>query len=81
MIKSIITGMQTITPVDVSKLTIPTLIILGEHDKLVPPADSRRFYSALPHHQFVVIDNAAHLVILEQPEKVNRLIEDFLFAH
>lgn len=78
VIKSIISGMKEIPQLDVTMLTIPTDIILGEHDEIVPPAISQQFYSAIPQHQFEMITHAAHMEMLEKPEQINKLMIEFL---
>lgn len=80
LVCSIIKDFPNIKRIDVRKLFIPTLIILGVHDKLILPEYSRLFYQSLPHHQIIAIKHAAHLVILEQPKEVNAAIENFLIA-
>lgn len=78
LIKSLITGMNTIIPADVSQLETPTLLIQGMNDLLVPPVLQDQFYHVIPHLQVCQINDAAHLVLLEQPEKVNQAILKFL---
>lgn len=77
MISGMVRGMQDIPKLDVTMLTVPSLIMLGNDDKLVPPAASRQFYTALPHHRFELIQQAAHLLMLEKPDEVNKLIVEF----
>lgn len=81
VIKGIVTGMQQIPAIDVTMLTVPTLIISGEHDGIIPTVAQQQFYQALPHHEFRVINNAAHLVMLEKPDEVNQYINAFLLEH
>lgn len=78
VIKSIILGMQKIPYVEVNKISLPALVILGEHDRLIPMQQRRAPYQPLPNVKFKEIKNAAHLVMLEQPAEVNLLIENFL---
>lgn len=78
VIKSILHGMRYIPHLDMTMLTIPTCIVLGEHDGIIPPQASRQFYEALPHHQFITFQHAAHMDMLEKPEEFNRVMLDFL---
>lgn len=78
LIKAMIEGMQAIPHLDVTMLSIPTLIICGEHDLLILPEISIDFYQAIPHHNYELIKNAAHLIQLEQPHEVNKLIMNFV---
>ena len=74
VIKSLVTGFLSAPKADVSGLRVPAVMILGEHDKLIPPAVSRQFYDALPDCKTVVMENTSHMAIMERPEKVTELI-------
>lgn len=78
VIKDMLRGMQNIPFVDVSQIKIPTLILAGETDKLISNVNMIAFYENLPQREFAVINNAAHMLMLEQPAEVNALIEKFL---
>jgi pimeloyl-ACP methyl ester carboxylesterase len=78
VIKAMIQGMSTIPIFDITKLKVPTLIIIGESDLLVPPKSIKQFYQAIPNHQFQIIPQASHLVLLEKPDAVNQVIMKFL---
>ncbi len=78
VIKALVNGMESIPLIDIATLTIPTLIITGEHDGIIPPAAQQGFYQAMPHHQFQMIKNASHMVMLEKPQQVNEIILRFI---
>lgn len=59
-------------------ITIPTLAVVGEHDKLTPPHYHESLGEELPQCEVTVIDDAAHLAMLEQPEAFNSAVESFL---
>jgi 3-oxoadipate enol-lactonase len=59
---------------------LPALILVGDKDELTPPADAEAMHRALSGSRLEVIPDAAHLLNLEQPEQVNRLLLDFLDA-
>jgi pimeloyl-ACP methyl ester carboxylesterase len=58
----------------------PTLVLVGEHDAISPPAEMRSLAAALPRAQFVEIAASGHLAPLEAPDAVNAAIAGFL-AH
>jgi pimeloyl-ACP methyl ester carboxylesterase len=59
-------------------ISIPVLFIIGENDKAVPLQDILP-QIPLPKKTFVTrLSNAAHMGFLEEPDKVNQAIEDFL---
>lgn len=58
-------------------LSIPTLLIVGEHDG--PCVDVHRFMAdTIPGAHHMVIPGAGHLSNLEAPDEFNRAIENFL---
>jgi pimeloyl-ACP methyl ester carboxylesterase len=59
-------------------LRVPTLVISGEFDPLVPPPLSRRVAAAIPGAQFAVIRRAAHNPMDERPREFNAVLLDFL---
>ncbi|MDD3472821.1 MAG: alpha/beta fold hydrolase [Desulfomonilaceae bacterium] len=62
----------------VSSIKLPTSIIVGAQDKLTPVKYSVYLNKALENSTLTVIENAGHLVMLEQPENFNLSIGRFL---
>jgi 3-oxoadipate enol-lactonase len=56
----------------------PTLVISGQFDGLVPPAHSRRTANAIPDARFVIIPNALHNPMDEQPAAFEQALLQFL---
>lgn len=66
---------------DVSRIrtvSVPTLIVWGRNDRVVPVSTAARFHHDITASQLVVIDDAGHSVHEEQPEAANRAITSFL---
>jgi pimeloyl-ACP methyl ester carboxylesterase len=61
-----------------SKIDVPTLIVHGKQDQLIPPSEAEVMAAAIKGSQLHLIDNAGHLPNLEQPEEFNRIVFDFL---
>jgi 3-oxoadipate enol-lactonase len=59
-------------------LRVPTLVISGEFDPLVPPALSRRVAAAIPGARYAVVRRAAHNPMDERPREFNAILLDFL---
>ena len=59
-------------------LGIPTLFVWGARDRLVPASFGRHVMAALPAAKSVVLTDCGHVPQFEQPEKVSRLIRDYL---
>jgi len=57
---------------------IPALIVCGTQDKMTPPELSRALAAAMVDARLVFIEGAGHMVMLEQPEKFNAVLTDFV---
>jgi pimeloyl-ACP methyl ester carboxylesterase len=60
------------------KIAVPTLIIHGEADQIIPVAEAEAMYRAIDEAEMVIVENAGHLPNLEQPDIFNDAIIDFL---
>lgn len=63
-----------------AQISVPTLIITGAEDNLIPPKESELMRDALraPGARLVVIPGAAHLSNVEQPDAFNQAVREFL---
>jgi 3-oxoadipate enol-lactonase len=61
-----------------SRVRVPTLVLVGSEDALTPLAESVTMATAIPDAQLQVIPNAGHLSNLEQPAAFNRALLGFL---
>jgi 3-oxoadipate enol-lactonase len=59
-------------------LAIPTLVIVGENDKADFRAIAHHLAEHIPNAEYAVVPNAGHLVGIDQPDALNRLLLDFL---
>jgi 3-oxoadipate enol-lactonase len=59
-------------------VTVPTLILVGEHDQGTPVAMARFIHERIAVSQLVVVADAAHLVNVEQADVFNRSVVPFL---
>ncbi|MGI8552433.1 MAG: alpha/beta fold hydrolase [Dehalococcoidia bacterium] len=53
---------------------IPTLVVWGEDDRIVPLSCGEAYARGLPNARLEIVKNAGHFVDLEQPEVLARLI-------
>ncbi len=60
------------------RFTLPTLVITGDDDRIVPTADSLRLADELPDAQLAVIPNAGHVPHEERPEAFMQAVKEFL---
>jgi len=61
-----------------SGIAAPTLVIHGENDRLVPPANGKLIAERIPGAKLVMIPHASHLFTTDQPEAAHRAILKFL---
>ena len=61
-----------------SRITVPTLVISGSDDPATPVEHQRLIADAIPGARHEVVGPAAHLATVQQPTAVNRLILDHL---
>jgi pimeloyl-ACP methyl ester carboxylesterase len=59
------------------RASMPSLVVWGEHDRMVPPAHGAAYHDELPEAtRLEMFDGAGHAVHLEQPDRVaDRIIE------
>jgi len=62
----------------IETIRTPTLIIAGEEDQMYPPTVAREMARRIPGAELVVIEGAGHLPNLEQPERFNQILAEFL---
>jgi pimeloyl-ACP methyl ester carboxylesterase len=58
----------------------PTLVLVGDADQLTPPERAQEIAAAIPGARLVVVPASGHLSTLEQPERVNAALLDWLAA-
>jgi pimeloyl-ACP methyl ester carboxylesterase len=63
-----------------AQVSVPTLVITGEEDEMIPVEESRRMAGAVKGATLVIIPGAGHLSNLEQPEAFNDAVNTFLAA-
>ena len=57
---------------------MPTLIVWGDRDKLVPLRDADVFEELIPNARKIVYDDTGHVPMLERPARFNADLESFL---
>jgi pimeloyl-ACP methyl ester carboxylesterase len=65
---------------ELPNIKTPTLVIVGKEDIPTPVAKAERIAERIPGAKLVIIPDAGHLCTVEEPEAVNKAIEDFLKA-
>jgi len=70
-------GRQAIAT-ELSKIDCPVLVAVGEEDIATIPAKSERIHHAIKGSNLTFIPKAGHSSCIEQPDKVNKIILDFI---
>ncbi|WP_181447431.1 alpha/beta fold hydrolase [Mycolicibacterium vulneris] len=63
-----------------ARVTSPVLVVAGAEDATFPVAETRVMADSIRGSSFTVLDGVAHLAALEDPARVNQLLEAFLFG-
>lgn len=56
---------------------VPTLVLVGEHDRVTPPSSAVGLAAELPDGRLEVIADAGHIPMMEAHEEFNRRLEGF----
>lgn len=61
-----------------AKVSVPALVLVGEHDEATPPAMSTELAAGLPDAKLVVLPGCAHVPQLQEPEQFLEAIREFV---
>ena len=59
-------------------IVCPTLVLVGDDDRLTPPELSHEMAKAIPGAHLVVVPDSGHLSTMEQPQAVNVALVEWL---
>jgi pimeloyl-ACP methyl ester carboxylesterase len=59
-------------------ISVPTLILWGRNDWIVPVAGAYEYERLIPGARRVIFEDTGHLPMLERPARFNQLVEEFL---
>lgn len=62
------------------RVRMPALVVVGEHDRVTPPASGIELAAALPQGRFVLLEGAGHIAMLERPLELDREIRGVVRA-
>lgn len=65
---------------DLPKVKAPTMILTGEFDKATPIEAGKIIHSLIENSQMEIISGVGHLSKLENPEKFNEIIYNFILS-
>jgi 3-oxoadipate enol-lactonase len=64
-----------------TQIAAPTLVLHGETDRLIPPANAHLIAQRIPGAKLAMVPNASHIFTTDQPASAHREVLEFLFAH
>ncbi len=59
------------------RVTVPALVLVGDHDRVTPPASAMALAAALPNARLEVVERAGHMAMLERHDVVNARLAAF----
>lgn len=60
-----------------SSISVPTLVICGEEDRVTPPKLSAELQEGIPNATLAHVKDAGHLANQERPEAFNNKVSEF----
>lgn len=75
--KEMVITQPAITVEQLARITAATLIVVGDGD-IVTLDHTSTLFRAIPNSELAVLPGASHLLTMEKPDLVNRLVLDFL---
>lgn len=67
-----------VDPQEATKVAVPLLAVVGEHDRIFTPEAIRDVTRHLPNMRVAVIPGAGHSAYFERPDEFNTLLNEFL---
>jgi len=62
-------------------IKVPTLIIGGQYDSVIPVWVQLFMHKQIPHSEFVILRNTGHIAKLEAKDQFNQVLRNFLIKH
>lgn len=59
-------------------LPMPALVVVGEHDRLFPPAAAQAVHARLSDSELVIMERCAHFPPVQRPREFARLVASFV---
>jgi pimeloyl-[acyl-carrier protein] methyl ester esterase len=83
--RALATGLDVLRGADLRdqlpRVTLPALVIAGDHDRLTPPGAGRELAARLPMARFRCVERSGHAPFLSHPDEVLAEVLGFLARH
>jgi len=63
---------------ELSRITVPTLILAGRHDWICPVEFSEEIHRLIPGSRLVIFEESSHSIRVDEPEAMLRAIREFM---
>ncbi len=63
---------------ELAKITVPTAIVLGDHDEAIKRDHTEHMAEVIPGAQLVILKNASHFAMLQDPAGYTQAVREFL---
>jgi proline iminopeptidase len=63
---------------DLARVTKPTLVLVGEADRVTTPRAARVLHEEIPRSELAVLDGAGHMSMIESPDAYLAVVKRFL---
>jgi pimeloyl-ACP methyl ester carboxylesterase len=60
------------------EMKVPTLILHGQKDVLIPPKNGEILHNYIPNSELTMFENTGHALFYKEPDKITQRIVDFL---
>lgn len=64
-----------------AELRVPTLVLFGTLDRVIPPQMGRHYKELIPGAHLVLVYDAGHAIATDRPEAFEEVVSDFLERH
>jgi pimeloyl-ACP methyl ester carboxylesterase len=61
-----------------TEIEIPTLVVWGLNDRIVPVEAALGYHRLIPHSRLEIFERTGHVPMLERPRRFNDLVEQFI---
>jgi pimeloyl-ACP methyl ester carboxylesterase len=63
---------------ELAKITVPTAIVLGDHDEAITRAHTEHMAQVIPGAKLVILKDASHFAMLQDPKGYDKAVRDFI---
>ncbi|MRD73962.1 alpha/beta fold hydrolase [Rhodocyclus tenuis] len=81
LMSAVLPSLQQASAERLAAIRVPTLILHGADDPLIPSSDSQRFHAAIAASELIIYPDVGHLPQREIPERSAGDVADFLARH